>query len=137
MKLRTHERNVVLASKLTINEIAMDPVKFMEKLFISTYAVCRELNLIDLQNCCGCKTSSSSTGCMMLQEDEKIEIYFNEALRNVNFEKAQKRVMDNMQPFHLSTKATAELCTWLNNNPAFQSDIQQKIKDAVKVIRMY
>ena len=74
---------------------------------------------------------------MMLQEDEKIEIYFNEALRNVNFEKAQKRVRDNMQPFHLSTKATAELCTWLNNNPAFQSDIQQKIKDAVKVIRMY
>ena len=53
----------------------MDPFVFIKKLFISGYAVevCRELNLIDLQNCCGCKTSSSSTSCMMLPEDEKIE----------------------------------------------------------------
>ena len=62
----------------------MDPFTLTEKLFVSTYAVeiCKQLHRIDIDQCCGCKLTERSE-CLMLTEDEKIEINFQEALRNV------------------------------------------------------
>jgi len=116
----------------------MDPFTLTEKLFVSTYAVeiCKQLHRIDIDQCCGCKLTERLE-CLMLTEDEKIEINFQEALRNVNFESANRMVLDNLAPFQLSARTKTGLYQWLNSKPALNRDICEKIKQVVKVIRMY
>ena len=52
----------------------MNPIKFMKKLFISTYAVevCKHLHELDIKHCCGCQVKNSKFECLMLTEDETI-----------------------------------------------------------------
>ena len=73
----------------------------------------------------------------MLTEDEKIELHFDQAFRNVNVLKVINRVMDNMRPFQLTIEVEAELYSWTERNPTLLPETYEKIKDTVKVIRMY
>ena len=73
----------------------------------------------------------------MLTEDEKIELHFDKALRNVNVVKVIERVMDNMKPIEITIETEAELCSWTETNPALSSEMYHVIKDTVKVIRLY
>ena len=116
----------------------MDPFKFMKKLFISAYAVevCKLIHEIDIKNCCGCRQSFGKMDCLMLTEDEKIELNFDRALKNVNVEKICDRVLSLMQPFQLTLEIEAELYSWTERNPA-KGELYNNIKDTVKVIRMY
>ena len=117
----------------------MNPIKFMKKLFISTYAleVCRHIHDLDMKHCCGCRVKNSNVTCLMLTEDEKIELHFDKAFRNVDVVKVIERVTDNMKPFEITIETEAELCSWTETNPALSSEMYNAIKDTVKVIRMY
>jgi len=93
----------------------MDPYTIAEKLYISTYAVevCRHLIHIDIERCCGCKLDKT-VECLMLSEKEKIELFFDEALGCVNFQKSNEKIMENMiEAFNLS----AQTKTGLFSNP--------------------
>ena len=109
----------------------------MKKQFISTYAVevCKHLHDIDIKHCCGCQVKNSNVQCLMLTEDEKIELHFDEALRKVNVAKVIERVMDNMKPFAITIET--ELDSWTERNPALSAEMYPVIKDTVKAIRMY
>ena len=117
----------------------MNAIKLINKLFISTYAVelCKHLHQLDMQHCCGCQVKNSHVECLMLTEDEKIELYFDEALQIVDLARVIDRVADNMKPFEITIETEAELHSWREKNPALSPDMNQKIKDTVKVIRMY
>ena len=139
---RTSGRNQILETfHKTENETlkTMDSFTFMRKQFISTYAVevCKHLYEIDLKTCCGCRLPNTNVECLMLTEDEKIELHLDQALRNVNVLKVINRVMDNMRPFQLTIEVEAELYSWTERNPALLPETYEKIKDTVKVIRMY
>lgn len=114
----------------------MNTKSLTKKLFISTYAVevCRYLNEIDVKHCCGC-IQNRNTQCLMLSEDEKIEVHFDRAFRTVSVEKVIGKVMDLIKPFQLTIEIEAELYNWMENDLIFKE--YQKIKDMVKIIRMY
>jgi len=109
------------------HKFIMDPFNFMKKLYISTYAVevCKQLHQIDIDQCCGCKQTEGKE-CLMLTEDEKIEINFDRILKVVDVKSVVERVMNNMKPFHLSARTKTELYAWLpSSNPSLE--IYQKI----------
>ena len=74
--------------------------------------------------------------CLMLTVDEKIELNFDHAFKNVNVVKVCDKVMYCMQPFQVTQELETELYSWTEQNPAF-GELYDKIKDNVKVIRMY
>ena len=121
------------------NVVKMDPNMFMRKLFISTYAleVWKHIHDFDIKHCCACRVKNSNVKCLMLTEDEKIELHFDKALRNVNVVKVIERVMVNMKPIEITIETEAELCSWTETNPALSSEMYHVIKDTVKVIRLY
>lgn len=118
----------------------MDPFAFAEKQLILTYAseVCKQLNQIVENQCCGCKDDTNSSGCLMLTEDEKIEVNFDLALKNVILKIVNDKTMANMSPFRLSYATKIGLESWLRSDPiSSRPDLQRKIKGTVKIIGMY
>ena len=57
----------------------------LEALIVNSCAVqvSKHLNEIFTKRCCGCKLFEQNIDCAMLTQDEKIELYFEEALRHV------------------------------------------------------
>ena len=99
--------------KVFILSNKMNTKTLMKKLFVSTYAVevCRNLNEIDVKHCCCC-IQKRNTECLMLWEDEKIEVHFDRAYRTVSVEKVIGKVMDLIKLFQLTIEVEAELYCW-------------------------
>ena len=42
---------------------------------------CKKLNKTTDERCCGCKITWNNQDCLMLTQDKKMDLYFDEALR--------------------------------------------------------
>ena len=111
----------------------------MKKILITTYAVefCKHLCELVMRHCCGCRNALRGDDCLTLTEDEKIELYFDQALQKVDRQKLVNRVLRCVMPFELTIETEGEFVSWTRRIPPLTSEMYQKIKNTVKVIRMY
>ena len=71
---------------------------------------------------------------MMLTEEEKIELHFNQALKNVDEIKTIEKFLRIVSPLPFDKDPKAILMKWLKTADA--TEMRQAIKDMVKMIRM-
>ena len=116
----------------------MDFFTFSSKLFVSACAVeaCRLLVEVDQEWCCGCK-ASSTTECLMLTEEEKMDLYLEYVMTLLDLEQISESVLYRLQPFEMSDTVCSSIVNWLATDPTNDVDIKNSIKECVRVIRMY
>ena len=71
-------------------------VKTLDALYINSCGVqtCKKLNENIDERCCGCKITWDNQDCLMLKQDKKVDLYFDEALRSMNLSEVEKDVKD-------------------------------------------
>ena len=65
-----------------------------------------------MRHCCGCRNALRGDDCLTLTEDEKIELYFDQALQKVDRQKLVNRAMHCVMPFELTIETEGEFDSW-------------------------
>ena len=60
-------------------------IELLQSIFVSACAVQihKKVNQIFTKRCCGCKSLWKNTDCQMLNDEEKLDLYFEEALSGI------------------------------------------------------
>ena len=88
--------------------------------------ICKDLNRIKKKYCCGCRDEYYCEDCIMLTEEEKIELQ-----RNVDEIKTIERFLRTVSPRPFDKDPKAVLMKWLKTANA--AETRQAIKDMVKI----
>ena len=113
----------------------MDSSKFetLEGTYINSCAVqtCKKLNEIIDQRCCGCKKTWNNQDCLMLTQDEKVDLYFEEALRCMNLSEVEKTAKDCVSALLPQTKEQIKFWNSIPKDPRKEKTWKTEIKKHV------
>ena len=111
-------------------------LEVLQATFLNTCAVqvCKKMNQITSWRCCGCKISKEKKDCLVLSQDEKVETYFDEALRYLDLnvvESNMQACMDSLIPEKKNQRMF--ICQHLRD-PRMNAEWKAKLKSRVRDI---
>ena len=113
----------------------MDSPKFetLEATYINSCDVqtCKKVNEIVDERCCGCKKTWNNQDCLILTQDEKVDLYFDEALRCMNLSEVEKTVKGYVSTLLPQTKEQIKFWDSIPKDPRKEGTWKTKIKKHV------
>ena len=109
-------------------------VEVLQATYVNACAVkvLQKINQIFDERCCGCMFSRKEGDCLMLTEDEKLEMYFEEALSWLDPVKVEKSLQAYVDALVLGRKVrlfSSELCKDPRNDGVWKQRVRTNIHD--------
>ena len=111
-------------------------MELLQSIFVSACAVQvhKKMNQIFTKRCCGCKSLWKNTDCQMLTHEEKLDLFFEEALSGIELFIAEARLRECVNVI-APDQYNSELFYWIHcGDPRVDEKWKERVKSNVRDI---